>query len=75
MDVEAAFGISVSDAEARALRSAGDLHALVVATSPGAARDPAAAWARLVDIFEREFGVARERVTPGAWVVRDLGIN
>ena len=33
------------------------------------------AWEWLRDMIEADFGVPRDRITPEAWVVRDLGIN
>lgn len=74
MNIEAQYGFEISDAEARQMRSVGDLHAYILAhASPRP--DPDAAWSWLRDMIEQEFGIERERITPDAWVVRDLGIN
>jgi hypothetical protein len=74
VSVEEHFGISISDAEAHNLRSVGDLHTYILAhAEPTPSSD--ASWAWLVDMIEADFGVPRERITPDAWVVRDLGIN
>jgi len=74
MNIEAEYAFAIPDAEARRMRSVGDLHAYILAhASPHP--DPESAWMWLIDMIEREFGVARERITPEAWIVRDLGIN
>ena len=74
ISIEQHFGISIPDADARSLRSVGDLHAYILAhAEPPPASE--AAWEWLRDMIEAEFGVPRDRITPEAWVVRDLGIN
>ena len=74
MNVEAQYGIDIPDADARVMRSVGDLHAYIVAhASP--APDLNEAWMWLRNMISEEFGVPLEQVTPQAWIVRDLGIN
>ena len=74
ISVEEHFGISISDADARPLRSVGDLHAYIIAHAEPTP-EPGIAWDWLRDTIEAEFGVPRERITTDAWIVRDLGIN
>ena len=74
ISVEEHFGISIPDADARPLRSVGDLHAYILAHAEPPP-EPEAAWGWLRDVIEAEFVVPRERITRDAWIVRDLGIN
>ena len=74
MNVEAHYRIEIPDADARAMRSVGDLHEYVMA-NVHPAPDRAATWVWLRQMISEEFGIPLEQVTPEAWVVRDLGIN
>lgn len=74
MNIEARYGIDISDADARIMRSVGDLHEYILAhASP--VPDAGQVWTWLRHMIAEEFGVPLERITRGAWVVRDLGIN
>ena len=85
MDVEAQFGLEVPDADASRLRTVGDLYRYVRAHAPALPARPDAApgavptgdpvWERLLDILERETGHRRERLTPDASFVDDLGMD
>ena len=74
MTVEEHYGLAIPDTAAREMRSVGDLHQYIVdhAQPPP---DGAEAWNWLRDTIEREFAVSADRITPEAWIVRDLGIN
>ena len=72
--IEEHFAIPIPDAQARSLRSVGDLHAYILAHAKPTP-DSAATWEWLRDMIEAEFGIPRERITAEAWIVRDLGIN
>jgi len=74
MTVEEHYGFTIPDAEAREMRSVGDLHRYVVDHAQPRP-DSAEAWTWLRDTIEGEFGVRADRITPEAWIVRDLGIN
>jgi hypothetical protein len=74
MTIEEQYGLSISDADARAMRSVGDLHAYILAHAQPVP-DAEAAWSWLRNTIEAEFGVPRERITREAWIVRDLGIS
>lgn len=74
MNIEAQYGIHIPDADARVMRSVGDLHEYILAhASPPP--DPDQAWTWLQDMIAEEFGIPIERITREARVVRDLGIN
>ncbi len=74
MTIEAQYGFTIPDADARPMRSVGDLHTYVMAhATPTPDADEAWEWLRTM--IAEEFGVPLERVTREAWVVRDLGIN
>ena len=74
MTVEQKYGISIPDEDARPLRSVGDLHAYVLShVTPRP--DPEDSWMWLRAMISEDFSVPLERVTPDAWIVRDLGIN
>ena len=74
MTIEEEYGLSISDADARAMRSVGDLHTYILAHAQPVP-DAETVWDWLRDTIESEFGVPRERITREAWIVRDLGIN
>jgi hypothetical protein len=74
MNVEEHYGFEIPDAQARLMRSVGDLHAYILAHAPRRPSDEEA-WKWLRTMIAEEFGVSPERVTREAWVVRDLGIN
>ena len=64
-NIETEYGFEIPDAEARQMRSVGDLHAHILAhASPRPDPDAPLVWLR--DIIEREFSVASERITPHA---------
>ena len=74
MNVEQHFGFTIPDADAREMRSVGDLHRYIVKNAqPRPESDQAWIWLR--DMIADEFGIQEDRITPQAWVVRDLGIN
>lgn len=77
MDVEAAFGVDLPDAELASARTVGHLHQLILRHTAIPNGSPAAlqSWERLVEVVVESTGVARERVTPAAAIVADLGIN
>ena len=80
--VEEAFGISITDAEAAHSRTVGALNTLiadkVAANASVGGRvvrpEPSITWDLLVPIVIEELGVSRERVTPDAEWIRDLGV-
>lgn len=74
MNIEARYGFAISDADARPMRSVGDLHAYIMAHADPSP-DEEEAWGWLRAMISEEFGVPLDRVTREAWVVRDLGIN
>ena len=74
INVEMQYGFDISDADARTIRSVGDLHAYIL-NHAEPRPEPATAWAWLVNMFEEEFGVARDRIRPEARIVDDLGID
>jgi len=81
--VEAAFGISISDAKAASARTVGALNRLIAekvatnASKPGQTVKPEfdITWECLVPIVIEELGVRREKVTPDAEWARDLGAS
>ena len=85
MAVEDAFQIDIPDVDAKHLRTVGDLYWYVREHAPGPT--PAAPlpevggapagelWERLLDVIERDTGVARERLVPSARFVEDLGLD
>jgi acyl carrier protein len=84
MTVEETFGIEIPDRAAERLRTVGDLYWYVREHAPGepalsaGSRDAVPAdelWDRLLDIIEKETGVDRERLTPAARFVDDLGLD
>ena len=74
MTVEKHYGFTIPDTETARMRSVGDLHRYIV-DHAHPRPDSAEAWIWLRDTIEGEFGVPAERITPEAWIVRDLGIN
>jgi len=74
MNVEERYGFTVSNADARKMRSVGDLHRYILEHAKPRP-DDGEAWTWLRDMIESDFGVPSDRITPEAWVVRDLGIN
>jgi hypothetical protein len=76
MEVEEEFGVDLPNAELNFMETVGQLHELVVRhhgiTEP-AAREQI--WTRLLDVIERETGVARKRLVPSARFVLDLGLD
>jgi hypothetical protein len=82
MAVEAAFGVEVPDAEAARMETVGSLFDYVrahVATGqlgPGDGQPFAGPlWERYLDVVAEETGVRRDRLRPGAYWVRDLGLD
>lgn len=74
MNVEQRYGFTIPDADAREMRSVGDLHRYILDhAQPRPESDLAWLWLR--DMIANEFGIQKDRITPEAWVVRDLGIN
>jgi hypothetical protein len=74
MTVEKHYGFTIPHTEASRMRSVGDLHRYIVDHAQPRA-ESAEAWIWLRDTIAREFAVPADRITPEAWVVRDLGIN
>lgn len=74
MNIEQHYGFTISDADARKMRSVGDLHTYIVDHAEPRPED-AEAWIWLRDMIETDFGIPADRIIPEAWVVRDLGIN
>jgi hypothetical protein len=75
--IEAAFDVTITDAEASRLRTLGDIHRLlVVKLSPNnTPPDERAVWERLCDVVVAEQGVPRKKLIPAAEIGRDLGID
>ena len=74
MNIEEKYGFDIPDHEVLDLRSVGELHAYILSKAEPRP-DAEESWNWLRDMIESEFLVPRERITPEAWVVRDLGIN
>ena len=74
MTIEEQYGFTISDADAREMRSVGDLHAYILDHAVPRP-DSQETWNWLRGMIERNFGVPAEKITPEAWVVRDLRIN
>jgi hypothetical protein len=81
MEVEAQFGIEVSDRDASRLRTVGDwywylrerLDAQDAPQYVSASADPI--WERLLRILEKATGLAREHLRADAELIRDLGMG
>jgi hypothetical protein len=75
--IEAAFDVTITDAEASRLRTLGDIHQLLVAklAPSNPLPDERAVWERLCDVVVAEQGVPRKKLTPTAEIGRDLGID
>lgn len=74
MNAEKEFGITITDAEAEAMRVVEDLHLLVMRKLADRDPDPTEIWRRVQDIVIEETGTSQERVKPGArW--SDVGVN
>jgi acyl carrier protein len=72
--IEERYELHIPDADARVMRSVGDLQQYIVShAQPTPKPDEVLAW--LQQTIAKDFGVRIERVTPDAWIVRDLGIN
>jgi len=74
MNIEKRFGFTVPDADARKMRSVGDLHAYILEHAQPRP-NPDESWSWLRDMIANEFAISVDRITREAWVVRDLGIN
>jgi acyl carrier protein len=82
LSVEREWELEIPDAAAERMRTVGDMYWYVLErlterarAAGGPAPDPAAVWARLVDIIATEIGVERERVRPEASFIEDLGVD
>ena len=76
MAIEHDFGVDLPEAGLRAAETVGQLHALIVGELHATeAVESDEIWTRLVDVIERETGVARERIVPGARFIRDFGLG
>jgi acyl carrier protein len=83
MRVEREFQIDISDAEARTMLTVGDMQRsiqrlLEERRAQGEDRphwSDRALFVALQDIIIDEIGVKRERITPTARFIRDLGVN
>ena len=84
MTVEESFGIEIPDREAERLRTVGDLYWYVREHAPDASvpivRSHHAVpndevWEQLLDVIEKETGIDRARLTPGARFIDDLGLD
>jgi acyl carrier protein len=74
--VEDEFNVQLPDERLNRMRTVGELHGLVVealgVTDEG---ERTALWSRLLDVIEKDTGVDRERLVPGARFVHDLGLD
>ena len=74
MNIEEHYGFTISDADAREMRSVGDLHQYILDHAQSQP-DSDEAWSWLRDMISSDFGIPKDHVTREAWVVRDLRIN
>lgn len=74
MTIEEHYDLRISDDEARTMRTVGDLHGYILIHARPVP-ESRAVWEWLQIMLERDFGVPKERITPDASVVRDLGID
>ena len=83
-DVESRFGIEISDADAAACRTVGQLNSIVarliaerasIVQGQRITPEPDLSWAMLVEIVVAESGVSRERIHRDAEWGRDLGLD
>jgi acyl carrier protein len=81
MDVETAFGVRISDADAKDLMTVGTLYDYVgrqVAPnliSPRGGPYAGELWERYLDVVAESTGVRRDRLRPEARFVQDLGLD
>ena len=75
--VEDAFNISISDPEAAAIRTVGELHALVLRKTEVSSdsEQSRVAWERVCELMVEIGGVRRGRITADARIVADLGLR
>ena len=78
--VEDEFDIELSDVEATAIVTVGDLHTCLVrkwGAKPkeirSSGREPT--WQALSDVIVDQLGVRRDQVTPNTRIAKDLGVD
>ena len=75
MAIERHFGIEISDDEAGAVATVGDLHNLVLAKRPDLTNAQPSAWVRLARVIVAEQDLDPTRILPASRIVQDLGIK
>ncbi len=67
--LEAQFQITIPDEQARTILTLGEAHRYVVTHYGVPANDPAAAWARIVDLASEHSGLERSALTPSTRIL------
>ena len=81
MEMESTFGIDIPNADAERLTTVGLLYDYIATrvspanVNPGGGPYAGELWERYLDVIERELGVARADLVPGARFVDDLGAD
>ena len=84
MEIEQFFAIDIPDADAERLRTVGEMYEYLRARvepdvwpPPPPNTDPMddPLWTDLLDVIEKETGVERERLVPGASFIDDLDLD
>lgn len=76
LTLEATFGIELPDEEISSVRTAGELHHLIMAKlDPGSAWESSLAWETMRRVLAEQACVDHRTITPSTDLVRDLGYD
>lgn len=81
IEIETVFGVPISDADAKRMSTVGDLYDHIGqriapdSMSPEGGPYEGELWNRYLDVLEKETGLRRDRLRPGARFVKDLGLD